>query len=219
MNTARAALVLLLLSAFAGCGRNDSGGPPAVIHGPPMWRVLRDESRGGESGFALRAQTAIRARLRLVSSTGMPEDGPWHTITTGQTTHVLWSVRTNAPTNAEDIALPEDSEAGRTEAKAAVLRFRLSGSPVWQRRYVLWARPDRGRLLATECVPPGSYEKLSWDRPVEVAALVMTDLASGEARLLPRQPRSKLILPKGMEPADRHEDVRVLLMIEPLSKK
>ena len=78
----------------------------------------------------------------------MPEETPWQTIATGQTAHILWKLRTNAPTSADDMPGPEDAEAGRTRAHPAILGFQFGGDAVSQRRFVLWARPDTGRRTA-----------------------------------------------------------------------
>lgn len=211
---------LALCAAFlllAACGRGaDEAGLPVSIQGKPRWRVLSAESLEGMSGFSLRARTPCRARFRLLQTGAMPEETSWQTIATGQTAQVLWKVRTNTPKGAEDIPAPGDAEAGRTQAYPAVLSFQFGGTATSQRRFVLWARPGTGRLLTAQCAPPGAYEPFDWSRPLELVALALTDFASGEARLLPRQPESRLVPPEERADGDRHEMVRVQLIVEPL---
>lgn len=207
----------LLAAALSGCGGDETGSHARLPSGPPSWRALGSDEGGPGAGFALRANSPCRVRVRLVQDGQPPEEGSWVVLAAGQTRRLVWTVDAPHPVTGEDMAGPEDAGAGRSEAHAALVRFQFAESAVGERRFVFWTRPGRGRLLWTEAVPPGGLEALAWDTPIELVTVLVTDLAQGEAELLHRRPLNRMRLPHALAPGDRTAMVRVFLDYEPLA--
>lgn len=144
-------------------------------------------------------------------------EGRWRDVAAGQTLAVRWSYAPLSDRAAEDRPPAEDEAAGRTESAGALVNCQFEDRATNERTFVFWGRPDKGRLLHLEALPPGRYEDLPTDGSVELLTVFWTDLAVGKARLKRREQRTRLILPEALAEGDHYEGIRIFLEIAPAS--
>ena len=210
------ALVLALAASLLGACGGDAPAPEpgATLAGPPLWRLSREGISAEATGCTLQARSPGRARVRLEATGNLTRTSPWRDLASGQTIVLSWSHEIQTPDLVTDVPTPEDVAAGRTEPHAALLTFGFSDRAQGRERYVWFARPGRGRLLTRDILPPGKYEPLAPDGPIELATLVLADLERGEASLRSHESRSRLVLPEGGTAQDRVHQVQLFLEVE-----
>jgi len=212
-------LLVILVAASAtllgACGRDDAVvDPDGGLQGMPLWRSSREGVLAGSTGFTLQARSPARARLRAEATGSLSRALPWRDLASGQTVLVTWSHEQLPAELVTDVPAPEDAAAGRTEGQGALVTFGFGDRGLGRERYVFFVRPGRGRLLTRDALPPGRYEPLARGATIELATLVLTDLARGEAQLRSEELSSRIVPPEAMTTEDRIHEVHVFLDIE-----
>ncbi|MDA1195111.1 MAG: hypothetical protein O2894_07990 [Planctomycetota bacterium] len=210
---------LLLGSALPGCGRSDpAAGGAVALDGPPAWRLASDERRSDDHALSLRVQTPLRVRLRHVSSDQLEEATAWRTLSAGQSLRILWSHQDEARGDVEDRPSRDDEAAGRSEPRAVRVLYHFGDWPVTYRRLLQWVRPGQGRVQAAHALPPGRYEALPSEGSIELATVVLSDLAQGEVRLRRREYEGLVLSPADLAPLDQVLVWRLYLDLAPLAE-
>lgn len=219
MRVAAFLLALLLAAPLPGCGDDPATGRGGAddLAGPPRWRVAPEGPAREGTALTLWVRSPVRVRLRREGADLLPTSTPWRTLAAGRTIQVIYGAQQDPGADAPEQPGREDAAAGRTQRHVVLTSHQFADGIVHADRLLRFTRPAHGQLRIRKAVPPGRYEDVPTEGPIELLTVVIDDVAGGRVTVRRRGHATQVRPEAPLAPDDRLTTWRLFLDIERLT--